>query len=200
LFGNPEVGQKRASGKWVQRGVPGLESREGRGRGNLRSGAACGGGHDLALDADLDPGAFRGTDGRRRGFPGQEEGRREREEEKEEEKKIKDKEKKKERESPDFTIELVDNDGATLTSPASRFASIPPPFKEKFTKLAIIDDEGFNHDWEVVFQTVRAPLSAFQPAGNSEVFDPSKLMIVRLKFDRTPMYKICISSIGFGKQ
>ena len=119
---------------------------------------------------------------------------------KEEEKKIKDKEKKKKRESPDFTIELVDDDGATVTSPVSRFASIPPPFKEKFTKLAMIDDEGFSQDWEVVFQTVRAPLSAFQPAGNSKVFDPSKLRIVRLKFDRTPMYKICISSIGFGKQ
>jgi hypothetical protein len=156
-----------------------VKPREGRARGNLGSGAACGGGRDLALDADLDPGAFRGTDGRRRGSPGQEEGRREREEEKRRGKKIKDKEKKKERESPDFTIELVDDDGATVTSPMSRFASIPPPFKEKFTKLAMIDDEGYNQDWEVVFQTVRAPLSAFQPAENSKVFDPSKLRIVR---------------------
>jgi hypothetical protein len=82
----------------------------------------------------------------------------------------------------------------------SRFASIPPPFKEKFTKLAMTDDEGYNQDWEVVFQTVRAPLSAFQPAGNSKVLDPAKLRIMRRKFDRTPMYKICISSIGFGKQ
>src|SRR5215467_8294295 len=78
------------------------------------------------------------------------------------------------------------------------FVSIPPPFKEKFTKLAMMDEEGYNQDWEVVFQTVRAPLSAFQPAGNSKVFDPLKLRIVRLKFDRTPIYKICISSIGFS--
>jgi dienelactone hydrolase len=118
----------------------------------------------------------------------------------EEGKKIEDKEKKKEREAPDFTIELVDDDGVTVTSPVNRFASIPPPFKEKFTKLAMMDDQGYNQDWEVVFQTVRAPLSAFKPAGNPKVFDPSKLRIVRLKFDRTPMYKICISSIGFGKQ
>jgi hypothetical protein len=130
----------------------------------------------LALDADL--GAFRGTDGRRRGSPGQEEGRREREEEKGRGKRIKDKEKKKARESPDFTIELVDDDGATVTSPVRRFASIPPPFKERFAKLAMMGDEGYNQDWEVVFQTVRASLSAFQPpAGNSKVFDPSKLRI-----------------------
>ena len=36
--------------------------------------------------------------------------------------------------------------------------------------------------------------------GNSKPFDPAKLSIVRLKFDRTPIYKICISAIGFGKQ
>jgi dienelactone hydrolase len=52
----------------------------------------------------------------------------------------------KERESPDFTIELVDSEGATVTSPVSRFVSIPPPFKEKFTKLAKMDEEGYNQD------------------------------------------------------
>jgi hypothetical protein len=36
--------------------------------------------------------------------------------------------------------------------------------------------------------------------GKCKPFDPAKLSIVRLKFDRTPMYKICISAIGFGKQ
>jgi len=111
-----------------------------------------------------------------------------------------DKSKKKERESPDFTIELVTTDGVTASAPVSRFISIPPPFKEKFTKLAVIDDAGYNQDWETVFQSVRAPLSAFQSADNSRRFDPSKLSIVRLKFDRTPIYKICISAVGFGKQ
>lgn len=110
-----------------------------------------------------------------------------------------DKSKKKERESPDFTIELVTSDGATASAPISRFISIPPPFKEKFTKLGVLDDEGYNQDWEVVFQSVRAPLSSFQSGDNSRRFDPAKLSIVRLKFDRTPMYKICISGVGFGK-
>jgi hypothetical protein len=80
--------------------------------------------------------------------------------------------------------------------------TIPPPFKEKFTKLAKLDDEGFDQDWETVFQTVRAPLSAFETPcqGKCKPFDPEKLSIVRLKFDRTAMYKICIRQVGFGKQ
>ncbi|HKW56220.1 MAG TPA: hypothetical protein VJN42_02595 [Candidatus Acidoferrum sp.] len=121
-------------------------------------------------------------------------------EKKKEEKKNKDKSKKKERESPDFTIELVSSDGVTVSAPASRFMTIPPPFKEKFTKLEKFDEEGYSQDWETIFQTVRVPLSAFHSAENSRPFDPGKLSIVRFKFDRTPMYKICLSGIGFARQ
>jgi dienelactone hydrolase len=117
-----------------------------------------------------------------------------------EKKKEEEKSKKKERESPDFTIELMTTDGVTASAPVSRFVSIPPPFKEKFTKLGVLDDAGYHQDWEAVFQSVRVPLSAFQSADNSRRFDAAKLCVVRLKFDRTPNYKICISAIGFGKQ
>jgi len=118
----------------------------------------------------------------------------------EEKKKEDDKSKKKERESPDFTIELVTTDGVVVSAPASRFMPIPPPFKEKLAKLDALSDAAYNQDWEAVFQSVRAPLSDFQLSDNSKRFDPAKLSIVRLRFDRTPMYKICISAIGFGKQ
>jgi dienelactone hydrolase len=117
-----------------------------------------------------------------------------------EKKKEKDADKKKERESPDFTIELETSDGVTASAPVSRFMVISPPFKEKFTKLAVLDDKGYDQDWETEFQTVRAPLFDFHPADNSRKFDPAKLSIVRLKFDRTTMYKICVSQVGFGKQ
>ena len=43
--------------------------------------------------------------------------------------------KKKERESPDFTVELVTTGGSVAGARVSRFASIPPPLKETFTKL-----------------------------------------------------------------
>jgi len=117
-----------------------------------------------------------------------------------EKKKEEDKSKKKERESPDFTIELVTADGATASAPVSRFLSIPPPFKEKFTKLAKMDDAAYNQDWEAVFQSVRIPFTSLQAVDTSKPFEPAKLAVVRLKFDRTPMYKICISGVGFGKQ
>jgi hypothetical protein len=111
---------------------------------------------------------------------------------KDEKKKEPDKSKKKDRESPDFTIELVTSDGVTATAPVSRFAAIPPPLKEKFTKLDPIEGWAYEKDWEPVFQTVRAPLSAF-------AIDPAKLSIVRLKFDRTAASVICISGMGFGR-
>jgi dienelactone hydrolase len=122
------------------------------------------------------------------------------EDEKEKEKESKSK--KKERESPDFTIELATTDGVIVSAPVSRFISIPPPFKEKFTKLSVMDDAAYHQDWEAVFQSVRAPLGTFETPcqGKCRPFDPAKLSIVRLKFDRTPMYKICISGIGFGKR
>jgi dienelactone hydrolase len=107
--------------------------------------------------------------------------------------------KKKDRESPDFTIELETSDGVTASAPMSRFAAIPPPLKEKFTKLDPMESAAYEKDWEPVLQTVRAPLVAFQAAG-SKALDPAKLSVVRLKFDRTAMSVICISGIGFGQE
>ncbi|MGA2738412.1 MAG: hypothetical protein ABSG65_13305 [Bryobacteraceae bacterium] len=103
------------------------------------------------------------------------------------------------RESPDFTIELTTSDGVTAIAPVSRFAAIPPPLKEKFTKLAAMDNWAYEKDWEPVLQTVRVPLAAFHAAG-AKPFDPAKLSMVRLKFDRTAMSVICISGIGFAKE
>jgi Chlorophyllase len=98
------------------------------------------------------------------------------------------------RAAPDFSIELVSSSGAVAAAPASRFAAIPPPLTEQFTKIGLIDEVGYEKDWEPVFQTVRAPLGAFQG------FDPSQLAAVRLKFDRTPMSVICIGGVGFGRE
>jgi len=103
----------------------------------------------------------------------------------------------KERESPDFTIELETSDGATVRAPASLFAAIPPPLKEQLTKLHILDSEAYEKDWEPVFQTVRAPLAAFQGGGR---FDARMLRTVRLKFDRTARSVICISGVGFERE
>jgi dienelactone hydrolase len=109
-----------------------------------------------------------------------------------------DKSKNKERESPDFTVELVATDGVVASAPLSRFAAVPPPLKEKFTKLDLMERAAYEKDWEPVLQTVRIPLAAFQSAGGRPL-DPQKLTTVRLKFDRTAMSVICVSGVGFGK-
>lgn len=101
---------------------------------------------------------------------------------------------KAEPETPDFTIELETRDGAKVTAAASRFAAVPPPLRERFTKLAIMDSQAYEKDWEPVFQTVRAPLAAFRGDGR---FEARALRVVRLKFDRTAKSVICISGLGF---
>ena len=117
---------------------------------------------------------------------------------KKDEDKKSDESKKKERESPDFTIELESGDGAIVRASVSRFAAVPPPLKEKFTKLDSMDEVAYEKDWEPVFQTVRVPLAAFQSTSGSKPFDPRKLSTVRLKFDRTTMSVICIGGVGFA--
>ena len=133
-------------------------------------------------------------------LPGKKTDEEKKKEEEEKKKKEEDKSKKKEREAPDFTLELVASDGATTSVPVSKFMVIPPPFKEQFTKLAILDEKGYEKDWEPVFQTVRIPLADFAAANGAKRLDLGKLRAVRLKFDRTEMSVICISGIGFGKR
>jgi hypothetical protein len=111
-----------------------------------------------------------------------------------------DKSAKKDRESPNFTIELMTSDNTTATAVVSRFAAVSPPLKVEFTKLGPMEHFAYEKDWEPVFQTVRVPLSAFQNSGGSKPFSAAKLTIVRLKFDRTTMSVICVSSVGFGRK
>ena len=109
-------------------------------------------------------------------------------------KKEEDKSKKKDREAPDFTIELQSADGSKSALPLTKFGYVPPPLKVRFTKLQMIDDEGYKKKSEPVFQTVAAPLAAFNG------LDSAKLRVVRLRFDRTRESVIVISSIGFSEQ
>lgn len=103
------------------------------------------------------------------------------------------------REAPDFTIELVASDGTTVAAAVNQFAEIPPPLKERFTKLAFVERDLYDKDWEPVFQTIRAPLSAFASTGGPG-FDPHKLVALRFRFDRTATDVIIISGIGFGSE
>jgi dienelactone hydrolase len=97
-------------------------------------------------------------------------------------------------EPTDFTVELQDSAGVSAQLPLSRFGTLLPPFKVRFTKLAIIDSVGYQKASEPVFQTIELPLAAF--AEQTKGFDPAKIHSIRLKFDRTPTQAIILSRIG----
>ncbi|MGA3201188.1 MAG: hypothetical protein ABSF12_01710 [Bryobacteraceae bacterium] len=111
---------------------------------------------------------------------------------KEEDDKAKKDEKKNDKtaETTDFTVELQSADGVTAQLPLSRFGSLLPPFKVRFTKLQFLDDFAYEKSSEPVFQTFELPLAAFPH------LDPAKLKTIRLKFDRTPMRVIILSQVG----
>jgi dienelactone hydrolase len=102
---------------------------------------------------------------------------------------------KKQPEPTDFTIELQSAGGATASLALSRFGVLPPPFKVRFSKLAMLDDWFYEKASEPIFQTVELPLAAF--AAQTNGFDPAKLETIRLRFDRTPSRVIILSRIGF---
>ncbi len=99
-------------------------------------------------------------------------------------------------ESTDFTVELETDTGVTARLPLSRFGDLLPPFKVRFTKLALIDDFAYEKSSEPVFQTVDLPLAAFAAASGN--FDPAKVRIIRLRFDRTVSRVVILSQIGLA--
>jgi hypothetical protein len=117
-------------------------------------------------------------------------------EEKEDKAKEKDKKDTKE-EATDFTVEMQTVDGVTSNLPLSRFGTLSPPFKVRFTKLARMDSWQYTKDSEPVFQSFELPLSAF--AEQSKSFDPSRIGTIRLRFDRTISRVIILSEIGFAE-
>jgi len=105
-------------------------------------------------------------------------------------------EKKEKPESTDFTVELETSNGAAGRFPLSHFGVLPPPFQVRFTKLAKLDEIGYEKDSEPIFQTIELPLAAF--AGQTKGFDPAKIKTIRLRFDRTPARVVILSQIGFS--
>jgi dienelactone hydrolase len=98
----------------------------------------------------------------------------------------------------DFTVELQTANGATARLPLSRFGLLPPPFKVRFTKLALMDDFAYNKASEPIFQTVELPLAAF--AAQTPGFDPAAVKTIRFRFDRTRSSVIIVSQVGFERR
>ncbi len=114
---------------------------------------------------------------------------------KDETKKKKDDSKKEKPEPTDFTVELETSDGVTSRFRLSRFGVLPPPFKVRFTKLAQLDELGYEKESEPIFQTIELPLAAF--AAQSKGFDPVRIKTIRLRFDQTLTRVVILSQLGF---
>ncbi len=106
-------------------------------------------------------------------------------------------EKKAKPEVTDFTVELQTTDGVVVKLPLSRFRALLPPIKVQFTKLHFLDGLAYKNASEPIFQTIEMPLSAF--AAQNRRYDPAKLKMIRLRFDRTPTRVLIISQIGFER-
>lgn len=97
----------------------------------------------------------------------------------------------------DFTVVARSQDGAEAAVPLSRFGTLLPPIKVKFTKLDWLDTNLYSKSSEPIFQSITIPLSAF--AAQNPRLDISKLRRVAFRFDRTPERVIIVSEIGISK-
>ncbi len=94
-------------------------------------------------------------------------------------------------ETTDFTVELENDKGAKVGLPLSRFGTLMPLFRVRFTKFAMLDDYAYKKPAEPIFQTFELPLKAFG------VDDASQLRVVRLRFDKTVSRVLILSQLGF---
>lgn len=91
----------------------------------------------------------------------------------------------------DLTVELESSDGKRLAQPLSRFGTLMPLFRARFTKFPPLDDYAYKKPAEPIFQTFELPLHDFG------LDDPRQLKSVRLRFDKTVARVIILSQIGF---
>ena len=96
----------------------------------------------------------------------------------------------------DLTVELVDGAGTSVALPLSHFQPVPGPIETEFTKWPALERLAPQYDSPVDFilQTFALPLEQFTAV--NELFDPSRLSTIRLRFDRQPGGAIVLDGIG----
>jgi hypothetical protein len=95
----------------------------------------------------------------------------------------------------DFTVLLVDSNGQTASVRLSETIQVSPQLPARFTKIDTWNEEIFEDQSEVVFQSVRIPLSAFTT--QNAYFSPGLIREIRFVFDQTSTGVISLDEIGF---
>lgn len=122
------------------------------------------------------------------------------EKEKATEKKMR-KEKKKEEEEEegkpiDFNIELLTVDGQRAKLPLSRFRTVPPVLKSKFTKFGK-ESKLYGKAYEPTLQVYELPLSEF--VQEFPEFKPASLRVIRFVFSRGSKGVVILDRVGFAQ-
>lgn len=97
----------------------------------------------------------------------------------------------------DLTVDLLMDDGTTVSQPLSNFGPIHPPLEVRILKWKWGEKRQWygKHFSEQLLQTYRLPLAAFSKS--EPKLDPSKLKAIRFRFDRVPKGVIMLDDIGF---
>ncbi len=97
--------------------------------------------------------------------------------------------------TPDFSVELVAFDGASVKLPLSEFLPIRASLPAAFTKLRMIDRIRYGSATEAVLQDHRLPMAKFLAT------DPSLSLEyvreIRLVFDRSPRGLVILGEVGY---
>lgn len=95
----------------------------------------------------------------------------------------------------DFSVVLVDRDGDYAWVHLREVITLSPQFPARFTKIGVWNEEIFENSSELVFQSVRIPLSLF--LRDNPNLTLNQLAEIRFVFDQTSSGKISLDEIGF---
>jgi dienelactone hydrolase len=96
----------------------------------------------------------------------------------------------------DLTVELVDADGHHARLPLSLFAPVRRPLETHPLRRADREKSAFRNPYELVLQSYPMPMAAFRKA--APAFEPARLRVIRLLFDRTPSGTVVMDDVGLA--
>jgi len=95
----------------------------------------------------------------------------------------------------DLTVEVVDADGRSASTPLSRYGAVRRPLESFVYLRKGRDKQRFANLYELVLQTYTIPLRDFAAGGTADL---SRIRSVRLRFDRTVAGTVVVDNIGFS--
>lgn len=96
----------------------------------------------------------------------------------------------------DLTVEVVDAAGRSARLPLSTFGIARRPLESRIYRRAGRDAQRFTNIYEIVPQTFVMPLADFARAAPE--FDPARLSLIRLVFDRTEAGTVIVEQVGLS--